>query len=114
MILRQNNKHTKSGISAHDLRIERGRYEGLKVEDRICNTCYLNIEDEFHFLMICSPLDNCIAKYFNIIKMLYTNFENLSTEDKCIWLLSCEDKEINLLTSNLLIDLFKERKQRIT
>jgi hypothetical protein len=38
-ILRQNNKHTKFGISAHDLRIERGRYEGLKVEDRICNTC---------------------------------------------------------------------------
>ena len=68
-------------ISAHDLRIERGRYEGLKVEDKICNTCNLNIEDEFNFLMICSPLDNCRAKYVNIIKRLYTNFENLSTED---------------------------------
>ena len=100
----------KFGISAHDLRIE--RYEGLKVEDRICNTCNLNIEDEFHFLMICLPLDNCRAKYFSIIKRLYTNFENLSTEDKFIWLLSCE--EIILLTSKLLIDLFKERKQRIT
>jgi hypothetical protein len=33
LILRQNNKHTQFGISAHDLRIE--RYEGLKVEDRI-------------------------------------------------------------------------------
>jgi hypothetical protein len=96
------------------LEITRGRYEGLKVEDRICNTCYLNIEDEFHYLMICSPLDNCRAKYFNIIKRLYTNFENLSTKDKFIWLLSCEDKEIILLTSKQLIDLFKERKQRIT
>ena len=92
LVLRQNNKHTKFRISAHDLRIERGGYEGLKAEDRICNTCYLNIEDEFHFLMICSPLDKCRAKYFNIIKRLYTNFENLSTEDKFIWLLSCEDK----------------------
>ena len=106
--------YTKCRISANDLRIERGRYEGLKVEDRICNTSNLNIEDEFHFLMTCSPLDNCRAKYFNIIKRLYTNFENLSTEDKFIWLLSCEDKEIILLTSKLLIDLFKERKQRIT
>jgi hypothetical protein len=53
-------------------------------------------------------------KIHNIIKRLYTNFENLSTEDKFIWLLSCEDKEIILLTSKLLIDLFKERKQRIT
>ena len=50
----------------------------------------------------------------NIIKRLYTSFENLSTEDIFIWLLSCEDKEIILLTSKLLIDLFKERKQRIT
>jgi hypothetical protein len=59
--------YTKCRISANDIRIERGRYEGLKVEDRICNTSNLNIEDEFHFLMTCSPLDNCRAKYFNII-----------------------------------------------
>jgi hypothetical protein len=31
----------------------------------------------------------------------------LLTEDKFIWLLSCEDKEIISLTSKLLIDLFK-------
>ena len=47
--------YTKFRISAHDLRIERGSNEGLKVEDGICNTYNLNIEDEFHFLMICSP-----------------------------------------------------------
>jgi hypothetical protein len=69
--------YTKFRISAHDLRIERDRFEGLKVEDIICNTCNLNIEDKFHFFMICSPLDNCRAKYFNIIKRLYTNFENI-------------------------------------
>jgi hypothetical protein len=28
--------YTTFRISVHDLRIERGRYEGLKVEDRIC------------------------------------------------------------------------------
>ena len=67
LVLRQNNKHTKFGISAHDLRIEKGRYEGLKVEDRICNTCNLNIEDEFHFLMICSSLDNCIEQTILIL-----------------------------------------------
>ena len=50
----------------------------------------------------------CIHKYQNI-KRLYTNFENLSTEDKFIWLLSCEDKEIISLSSKQLIDLFKER-----
>jgi hypothetical protein len=46
---------TKFRISAHNLNIEKGRYIGTKVEDRICNLCKNNIEDEVHFL-ITSPL----------------------------------------------------------
>ena len=80
------------------------------LQNRICNTCNLNIEDEFHFLMICSPLDYCRAKYFNI-KRLYTNFENISTENKFIWLLSCEGKEIISLKSKLLIDYLKKENR---
>ena len=30
---------TKFRISAHDLEIERGRYKGLKAEERICRLC---------------------------------------------------------------------------
>ena len=44
---------TKFRISAHNLNIERERYIGTKVEDRICNLCKNNIEDEVHFLMTC-------------------------------------------------------------
>jgi hypothetical protein len=35
---------TKFRISAHTLNIEKGRYIGTKVEDRICNLCKNNIE----------------------------------------------------------------------
>ena len=41
---------TKFRISAHNLNIKKGRYIGTKVEDRICNLCKNNIEDEVHFL----------------------------------------------------------------
>ena len=97
-------------MSAHELRIERGRYEGLNVEDRICNLCNANIEDEFHFLMNCPSLLNCRTEYFNMIKKINTNSDKLSTEGKFIWLLSNENKKLISLTSKLLAELFKERK----
>ena len=39
-------------ISAHKLQIERGRYIGKKVEDRLCTTCN-KVEDEIHLLCEC-------------------------------------------------------------
>ena len=48
--------YTKFRISAHKLEIEKGRYIGLKVEDRICQLCKDDIEDEVHFLLQCPSL----------------------------------------------------------
>jgi hypothetical protein len=48
---------TKFRISAHNLNIEKGRYIGTKDEDRICNLCKNNIEDEVHFLITCPLLE---------------------------------------------------------
>ena len=50
---------TKFRVSAHDLEIEKGRYNNkpIKAEERYCKFCKSNnnliVEDEFHFLMIC-------------------------------------------------------------
>ena len=50
---------TKFRLSAHDLEIEKGRYDNkpIKAEERYCKFCKSNnnliVEDEFHFLMIC-------------------------------------------------------------
>ena len=43
--------YTKFRISACKLEIEKGRYIGLKVEDRICQLCKDDIEDEVYFLL---------------------------------------------------------------
>jgi len=42
----------KLRISAHDLAIERGRYENIREENRLCNTCQ-TVENEVHFLNDC-------------------------------------------------------------
>ena len=50
---------TKFRLSAHDVEIEKGRYNNkpIKAEERYCKFCKSNnnltVEDEFHFLMIC-------------------------------------------------------------
>lgn len=58
-------------ISAHRLRIERGRYVGEKPEDRLCITCN-TIEDEIHFLCQCQ-------NYENQRKILYDNLKDTRT-----------------------------------
>ena len=39
-------------ISAHHLQIERGRYPGTNIDERLCNQCNVT-EDETHFLFEC-------------------------------------------------------------
>ena len=55
-------------ISAHKLRIERGRYFGEKPEDRLCTICNV-VEDEIHFLWQCH-------KYASQRKTLYDSVED--------------------------------------
>ena len=65
---------TKFGVSAHNLNIERGRYIGLKVEERLCKLCYAGIEDEEHFLINCPTLHNTRKHYFDLIRRNCHNF----------------------------------------
>jgi hypothetical protein len=48
----------KFRVSAHNLEIEKGRYIGVKTEDRICKLCNTGVEDETHFLLQCPVLEN--------------------------------------------------------
>lgn len=51
-------------LSAHNLKIETGRYENLIRSDRKCVLCNLNdIEDEFHFLFICPVFHDLRNKF---------------------------------------------------
>ncbi|MEW8545934.1 MAG: reverse transcriptase family protein, partial [Candidatus Thiodiazotropha sp.] len=54
-------------ISAHRLRIERGRYCGEKPEERLCDNCN-TIENEVHFLCQCNKYNVLRSKMFDSIK----------------------------------------------
>ena len=64
---------TKMRISSHDLRIETGRYTQGRIarDERYCLVCgSRDIEDEYHFIVICPSYSTLRKKYIN--KKYYT------------------------------------------
>ncbi len=48
------------------LEVEVGRFVGTDKKERFCTVCKtLNIEDEYHFLYVCSPLEEVRTKFYN-------------------------------------------------
>ena len=79
-------------ISAHQLAIEKGRHRNIKAQDRVCKFCQTNeVEDEFHFLIKCQKFSPERNKLFSDIQMSCVNFQQLSEENKLLWLMTSED-----------------------
>ena len=56
-------------MSSHKLEVEQGRYYNVARNERLCKMCSKSeIEDEFHFLLVCPYYDNFrkmyIKKYY--------------------------------------------------
>ena len=55
---------SKYRISAHSLSVENGRYKNLPKIERKCLCCNLReIEDEYHFVLICPAFSDLREKY---------------------------------------------------
>ena len=102
---------TKFRISAHVLEIERGRYKKIDVNNRICKFCTLGaVEDEHHFIFSCPLYNNKREDFMCGLINNNNNFENLSNNEKLIWLMSNEDDDVILDFSNYIYNCFKIRK----
>ena len=88
---------TRLRISAHNLAIERGRYTRpyTPPDERICPHCPNNIQDEQHFLLVCSKYNNDRQILFDAIKDTCPMFANLSTSGMFIYMLNAEGRIIN-------------------
>ena len=65
------NALAKLRLSSHSLNIETGRHRNIDRSNRKCSACNLNdIEDEFHFTLICSAYENLRKQYID--KYFYT------------------------------------------
>ena len=75
---------TKFRISAHRLKIERGRFSKppFPVESRFCDHCLSEIEDEFHFLIKCSKYNSPHNNLFSVVQINCRNFCSLKDKVK--------------------------------
>lgn len=86
---------TRLRLSAHSLKIEKGRYQGIPRHDRTCSRCSGDeVEDEIHFLLHCHALNDRRNKLLSCIEENCSNFKKLDSKNKFIWLMNVENKEI--------------------
>ena len=99
---------TRLRTSSHFLEIERGRYVNKNVSDRLCTMCD-NVEDEFHFVMIC-PLYNSIrCDLFNEINVLFPFISQYSLHEQFLFLMGFNDSKLHYIFSKFISDAFNIR-----
>ena len=104
---------SKLRASSHDLEIERGRYvrPKLNLNDRLCMSCHV-IEDEEHFVTGCINNLDMRESLFNKIATKEPSFANLSNQEKFIYLMSCNDRQILTWFGKFLHNSFQTRNLR--
>ena len=84
---------TRFRISAHNLAIERGRYNRppTHLEKRSCPHCPSNVEDELHFIIKCPQYNESRQALFEIAQERL-NFRTLDDEMKFIYVMTAPGK----------------------
>ena len=75
---------TRLRISAHNLDIERGRYKGLVIAERVCKYCPSgkNIDDEVHFLNKCKTFNTSRKCPYGKFSCIDPTFRNMPEDQK--------------------------------
>lgn len=73
------------------IRLETGRYENLKLEERCCFNCPNLIEDETHVILHCPVYSDFRNNLFTEILKVNIIFMNLSDCQKMVFLFSNQD-----------------------
>ena len=70
---------TRLRLSSVDLEIEKGRFNGTERNNRKCKICSLDIEDEYHFILICPAYVDLrkmfIKRYYHTNPSMYKLIE---------------------------------------
>ena len=93
------------------LYIEKGRYEGNKLERRTCPICKTNeVEDEIHFVINCNGYTTKRTCFFSYICNSVSNiFMNLDSEEKFFQLMTLENASLKRF-AKFLVDIWEHRK----
>jgi hypothetical protein len=89
----------KLRISAHQLRVELGRYtvpRKTPFENRICEICNREVEDEKHFVMSCQLYKDDRQILFDQL-CTFTTFVTLSSDEKFAFIMSYNNGDSEVL-----------------
>ena len=96
--------------SSHRLEVERGRYRGIALGDRLCRYCpEKEIDDENHFLHNCSIFVNERENLFTEMEMSLPGFKLLSETDKVKSMLCPATTKTAKLINRFIETMFKTR-----
>ena len=97
---------TKFRVSDHILEVELGRYKNIPRENRFCQVCKDEIDDEYHFFLKCKQNSTLRNHLFSEINQINQHFVQLQPLDKLKNILS---PEFELLT--VICDFIKQSLQ---
>ena len=91
-------------MSSHKLEIEKGRHTRpvTPKDQRICDRCQQDVDDEIHFLMFCNIFDDRRSELFKKVKGRIINFDKLASKQTFIALLSNTKRDIIIGVGNFI------------
>ena len=98
----------KIRLSSHQLSIESGRHQNIARHERLCPICNSELEDEYHFILICHAYSDLRKKY---IKRFYWNRPSVF---KLVQLLSVHNIKILCNLGKFIKSAFELRKELIS
>ena len=95
------------------LRIETGRYERLKEEERTCFHCTDTVESEEHVLLVCPLYHQIREPWFAKLREHVPDFYTKTRQDKLICIFSCEIIPVIRLSAKICNDILSERRKQL-
>ena len=93
--------------------IEEGRHKKLSLQERICQLCKVEVEDEKHFVMYCSKLEACRKPFFDKVNDICPMFNSMDTSDKFKFIMKSKDYDLNVLCVSFISELYNERNMLV-
>lgn len=76
------------------LKIETGRFQNIPVDERLCDLCNTDIEDEYHFLMACPKYAEFRQQMITNVSEKYPEIVGLSLTEKFRLIVQLQFKEL--------------------
>ena len=71
--------------------------------------CHCEVEDEKHFILVCSKLGNVRIQFFENINTFCPTFSSMNDLDKFQYIMTSKDYDFYVLCISLCFELYNER-----